>query len=458
MTRQTDRVPGSFRDPCGFVFRQNGTLYRQINQPYREEFDALRRSGLLDELVSEELLVESRKDDLSHAAGPGAVAVLRPEPVPFVSFPYEWSFGMLKDAALLTLEIQRRALDRGFVLKDASAFNVLFRKGKPIFIDTLSFERYVPGEPWVAYAQFCRHFLAPLALMAKVDVRLGALLATYLDGIPLNLAAKMLPGFSKLTPGILTHIVLHSKVSAGKGAASYGKWGKVSEAAKRGLVATLSKTIQHLVWRPKGTEWSEYYVDTNYSEAGARAKSAKVSEWLARVGGRTCWDLGANNGRYSRLAADAGYETIAADADAAAVEQAYQFVRRTNIERLHPLLIDITNPAPSRGWDGSEREGLFERGPADVALALALIHHLAIGNNVPLPDVLRTLSRLGRSLIVEWVPKSDSQVQRMMVARRDVFADYTEEGFRNAIPNHLAVADRAPIPDSGRVLYLLRPR
>ncbi|MFQ3678101.1 MAG: class I SAM-dependent methyltransferase, partial [Fimbriimonadaceae bacterium] len=390
---------------------------------------------------------------------PGAVAVLQPEPVPFVSYPYEWSFGMLRDAALLTLDIQLRALDRGFVLKDASAYNVLFRAGRPVFIDTLSFERYRPGEPWIAYAQFCRHFLAPLALIAKIDVRLGSLLGTHLDGVPLDLASRLLPGSTKFKPGLLTHIHLHAKALGQPGVGPAGTpRPRVSEAGMRGLIGSLRKAVRQLSWDPKGTEWSDYYSDTNYSAAGTAAKAAKISEWLIKIGGRTCWDLGANNGRYSRLAADAGYETLAADFDPAAVEQAYRFVRESNERRIHPLVLDLVNPTPARGWAGTEREGIFERGPADVALALALIHHLAIANNVPLPDVLATLARMGRSLVVEWVPKDDSQIQRMMVARRDVFADYGEDAFRSAVPPHLEIADRAPIPDSGRVLYLLRPR
>lgn len=459
MTGTPQRVPGSFRDPSGFVFRQNGTLFRQVNPPYREEYEALRASGLLEELTSAQMLVDAPEVDEAHALIPGAVAVLQPEIVPFISFPYEWSFGMLRDAALLTLDVQQRALERGFVLKDASAYNVLFREGRPIFIDTLSFERYQPGKPWIAYAQFCRHFLAPLSLMAKVDVRLGSLLGTHLDGVPLDLASRLLPRSTRFNAGLLTHIHLHAKALGQSGTGSAGESRpRVSEAGMRGLIGSLRKAVAQLAWEPKDTEWSDYYSETNYSAAGAEAKAAKVSEWLRQIGGRTCWDLGANNGRYSRLAADAGYETLAADYDPAAVEQAYRFVRKSNNRRIHPLILDLTNPTPARGWAGTEREGIFERAPADVALALALIHHLAIGNNVPLPDVLATLARMGRTLVVEWVPKDDSQIQRMMVARRDVFADYSEDAFRSAVPEHLQIADRAPIPDSGRELYLLCPR
>lgn len=455
MSAALGRIPGSFRDPCGFVYRRDGVLYRQVNEPYRDEYLALKASGFFTELEEAGLLVEAPEDDLGLAAAPGAVAVLRPKPVSFVSYPYEWSFGMLKDAALLTLDLQWRALDRGFVLKDASAYNVSFDGGRPLFIDTLSFERYVVGEPWIAYAQFCRHFLAPLALMATVDVRLAGLLGEHLDGIPLDLAARLLPSRTKWNAGLLTHLHAHARAVAGGPVGGPSRPApKFSENAMRGLVQSLRKTVEGLRWEPKGTEWADYYADTNYTNEGHRCKEKVVAAWLAGLApsARTCWDLGANNGRYSRLAADAGLWTLAADVDPAAVEQAYRHVRATNAANLHPLLLDLRNPSPGRGWEGRERDALFDRGPADVVLALALVHHLAIGNNVPLPEVWSALARCGRNLIVEWVPKEDSQVQRMMRARRDVFATYDQAHFEASIPAGYRIVERAQVADSGRVL------
>ena len=453
----SERHSASFRDPSGFMYHRGGVLLRQVNPSYQTDFDLLKSSGLLEKLWAADLMVSHQEADLSLAQAPGAVAVLQPELLPFISHPWEWPFSLLKQAALLTLNLQSLALDHGMSLKDASAFNVQLHKGKAIFIDTLSFEKHVPTDPWIAYAQFCRHFLAPLALMAYTDVRLQALLSENLDGIPLDLAAKLLPGKSKLNSGLLMHLHLHAKAekSGGSGQGGEAKKAVFSEAAMRGLIGSLEKTIQGLEWQPQGTEWADYYNDTNYTAKAAESKHQILKGWITSLAkpGATCWDLGANDGRYSRIAAEAGFCTLAADIDPAAVEQAFRFITKNQVTNLHPLLADLRNPSPGRGWMNKERASLAERGPADLALALALIHHLAIGSNVPLPDVWAALTGLGREVIVEWVPKDDSQVQRMMHARRDIFDRYTEADFESALPKGWKIKAKERIPESGRILY-----
>lgn len=446
------RLAASFRDPSGFVYRKEGTLLRQVNPPYAADLERLFGSGLHDELVEKGLLVPAERVDLSHALTPEAIAVLRPEPVPLVSYPYEWSFGALKDAALLTLEIARRALEKGMVLKDASAYNVQFRNGRPILIDTLSFEAYQEGEPWIAYGQFCRHFLAPLALMAHVDVRLLGLLRVHLDGIPLDLASGLLPGTTRLKPGLLMHLHAHGKVSHRPATEEVRK----VTVSKTGLLATLDSlrgTVEGLRWEPKGTEWADYYDATNYTDASMAEKRRLVDLFLEDQTG-TCWDLGANTGEFSRIAAARGLGTVAWDIDPAAVERAY----RAHPEGVLPLLQDLANPSPGLGWAGAERDPLADRGPADVVLALALVHHLAIGNNVPLSDVAAYFARLGRALVIEWVPKEDSQVRRLLASRRDVFPGYTQEGFEAAFSGPFEVERREPIAGTARTLYRMKAR
>ncbi len=454
---EPERHSASFRDPSGFIFRRDGVLLRQVNESYKEDFDLLKSSGLLAALWQQELMVRHNEADLHLAQSHGAIAVLQPQLLPFISHPWEWSFSLLKQAALLTLQLQNLALDHGMSLKDASAFNVQLEKGRPIFIDTLSFEKYVPSEPWIAYAQFCRHFLAPLALMSCTDVRLQALLSENLDGIPLDLAANLLPGKTKLNSGLLMHLHLHAKAEKSGGNSQGGEAKKptFSEAAMRGLVASLTKAIQGLEWQPQGTEWADYYNDTNYSSKAAESKHQILKGWISSLAkpGAVCWDLGANDGRYSRIAAEAGLFTVAADIDPAAVEQAYRYITKNKVTNLHPLLVDLRNPSPGRGWRCEERASLKERGPADLALALALIHHLAIGSNVPLSDVWKALTELGREVIVEWVPKDDSQVARMMHARRDIFDSYTESSFEAALPAGWKIKEKERIPESGRILY-----
>lgn len=444
------RLAASFRDPSGFVFRREGVLYRRVNSSYESDFRVLFESGLHEELVEAGLLVSAERVELAHLEG--AVAILRPEPIPTISYPYEWSFSELKDAALTTLEIARRALGKGMVLKDASAYNVQFRRGLPIFIDTLSFEAYQEGEPWIAYRQFCGHFLAPLALMALVDVRLNSLLRTHIDGVPLDLASHLLPGTSRLKPGLAMHIHVHGKAINEKATESVRK-ANISKTGLLALLDSLKGTVEGLRWEPKGTQWAEYYAETNYTDAAMTEKRRLVGSMLEGVQG-TCWDLGANTGEFSRIAAEQGLDTVAWDIDPGAAERAYA----QKIPGVLPLLQDLSNPSPSLGWAHAERDSLEARGPADVLLALALIHHLAIGNNVPLPDVAAYFARLGKRVIIEFVPKEDSQVRRLLASRRDVFPSYDEAGFEAAFSGPFEIEVREPIAGTARTLYRLRRR
>ncbi len=460
-----DHVPSSFRDPSGFVFIRDARLYRQVNESYREEFDRFTDSGLYDALVASGLLISHREMDLA-GAGPGAYKLILPERIPFISYPYEWCFSQLKDAALTTLRIQRMALDRGMVLKDASAFNIQFRNGRPVFIDTLSFDIYREGEPWVAYRQFCQHFLAPLALMSCGDIHLGQLSRIFIDGPPLDLASKLLPFRALLRPGLFVHIAMHARSQARYAALSgtedaragsigSGR-GTLSMNGMRGMIDNIESTVQGLQWMPAGTEWGDYYDDTNYSSAAMQGKMNLVSEYLRKSNANTVWDIGANTGVFSRIAADLGMQTISMDIDPAAVEKNYLECRASSRRNLLPLVLDISNPSPAIGWENRERESFFSRGPVDAVLALALVHHLAISNNVPLTMIAELFSSTTKHLIIEFVPKSDSQVRRLLATRKDIFPGYTQAGFEEAFRKHFVVEDFRPVHDSDRTLYFMR--
>jgi len=454
-----DLVPGSFRDPHGFVYRHNGVVLRQVNERGRGDYDALMRSGLYETLTSRGELIPHEELEVSAAARPGAYRVLRPEQIPFISYPYEWSFGQLKDAALLTLRLQKAAMDVGLSLRDATSYNVQFHHGRPVWIDTLSFEPLIEGRPWVAYRQFCEFFLAPLALMGQTDVRLQQLLRGYIDGIPIDLAARLLPRTTYLKAGLLTHVHLHGAAQrrhAGSGTPAAKSPPRMSLTALRGLVDSLDRTVQALDWTPTGTVWADYYTDTNYTESAFAHKQALVEQAIDRVAPETVWDLGANDGTFSRLASRKKIRTLAFDVDPAAVEKNYRRVRDDRDEFLLPLLLDLTNPPGGFGWANQERMALTERGPADLVIALALVHHLAIGHNVPLPQVAQFLASLGRTLVVEFVPKADSQVQRMLASRDDIFDGYTQEGFETAFGRWFQILDRTPVGDSQRRLYTMR--
>jgi hypothetical protein len=457
MPNSDGRLASSFRDPSGFLFTHDGRLYRQVNRVYADDYQCLNDSGLLDTLTGKGLLVPHREAPLDIACNAEAIAVLEPVPIPFISYPYEWCFTQLKDAALATLRIQSLALERGMVLKDASAYNVQFHQGRPVFIDTLSFTAYREGEPWVAYRQFCQHFLAPLALMARCDARLGALLREHIDGVPLDLAARLLPWRTRLEPALLMHIHAHAasqKKHADRGGSARAV--KVSRRALEGLVDNLRQAVQRLHWRAGATEWGDYYSDTNYSDAALAHKKALVGAFLGETNEGVVWDLGANNGLFSRLAAEQGRLVIAADVDPVAVELNWQACRQGQQPLMLPLLMDLTNPSPALGWAHGERMSLLQRGPAGTVMALALVHHLAISNNVPLAMLAAFFAAAGRHLIVEFVPKSDSQAQRLLATRADVFPDYHLEGFRAALGAHFDIVREEPVAGTERTLFLMR--
>ena len=456
---------GSFRDPSGFVFTKDGSIYRQVNLSFREQFDRLIDSGLYQALVDEGLLVPHQEVDPALAAAPGAYKVLRPEPIEFVSYPYEWSFSQLKDAALATLRLQQRAMDFGMSLRDASAYNIQFRRGKPVLIDTLSFEELKEGQPWIAYRQFCQHFLAPLALMHYRDVRLGQLSRIHIDGIPLDLAAALLPGRARLRPALYLHLFAHAKTQKRHEGAPADDTKKRTSGRRftlqafRGLVESLRSAVNKLTWTPDRSVWSEYYAEgDSYSAEGIEHKKRLVTEFLSEAGPKNVWDLGGNIGVFSRIAASSGIPTICFDVDPACVEANYREVVARGEENLLPVVLDLTNPSPNIGWENKERLSVKERGPADAILALALIHHLAIANNVPLLRVAGFFSDLCRSLIIEFVPKSDPKVLTLLASREDIFPDYTVQGFERAFSERFSIDRREQIAGSGRLLYLMRRR
>jgi ribosomal protein L11 methylase PrmA len=423
-------------------------------------------SGLYAALVESGDLVRHEEVDRDLSPDGRASCVIRPERIPFISFPYEWCFSQLKDAALLTLRLQKTAIRFGMSLRDATGYNVQFHEGRPVWIDTLSFEPLRVGAPWVAYRQFCELFLAPLAVMSKTDVRLQQLLRVSLDGIPVDLAARLLPGRTRLSLGLGVHLHLHAASSrraeklsgaappAGKSAAPR----KLPESALPSLVAGLERAVQGLDWTPAGTVWGNYYEATNYTDAAFEHKRRLVDAAIDRLRPSVVWDVGANDGTFSRLASARGIRTVAFDVDPAAVEKNYRRVVQNRESLLLPLVMDLTNPSPACGWAGRERQSLADRGPADLVLALALVHHLAIAHNVPLDAIASYFASLTRALVIEFVPKADSQVQRMLATREDVFDGYTREGFERAFTPHFTIDDATPVSESERTLYVMRRR
>ena len=453
------KLSASFRDPGGFLFSRSGVLYRQINQTYANDYARLIESGLYEKLAKAGLLIPHVESDQLALESEAAYKIIQPERVSFISYPYEWSFSQLKDAALTTLSIQKRALKLGMSLKDASAYNIQFLRGKAALIDTLSFETYKAGEPWVAYKQFCQHFLAPLALMAYRDVRLSQLLRVYIDGMPLDLASELLPAKTKFNFGLLTHIHIHASAQkrySDKVVAS--RKGGMSKQALTGLIESLENTIRKLTWNPSGTEWGDYYENTNYTDGAFEHKKKLVHAWTLEKKPALVWDLGGNTGVFSREAASSGAFTVSFDIDPAATEENYRTVKSKKEQNILPLVLDLTNPSPALGWDNNERDSFGARGPVDMVLALAVIHHLAISNNVPLPQLAKFFAARCKWLAIEFVPKSDLQVQKLLASREDIFPSYTRDGFETAFSVCFSICKSEAVQDSERTLYLMEAR
>jgi len=451
------RLASSFRDPSGFLFYEKGELYRFIAPVYQEHFDHLMSSGLYEALVRENLLLPHEEVRETPRRLQGAYKILKPRMIPFISYPYEWCFSQFKAAALCTLAVQKIALRFGMTLKDASCYNIQFFEGKAIFIDTLSFDLYKEGMPWVAYGQFCRHFLAPLALMSERDARLSQLMRVFIDGIPLDLASSLLPFSSNFKPSLLSHLRLHAAFQKRyeKGIEKK-KTPRLSQARLIALLESLKDAVEGLKLNSKRSEWGEYYEETNYSHRAFQAKKDFVKAVLEKTSPETVWDLGANTGVFSRIASGNGIFTVAFDVDHETVEKNWQEVRLRKETNLLPLLMDFTNPSSSLGWAGEERMSLAERGPADMVLALALLHHLAISNNVPFGKIAKFFSRICSVLVIEFVPKEDSNAQKLLRSRDDIFPFYTKEHFENAFSQFFRIIRQEQVVDSRRTLYLMK--
>ncbi|HWJ03677.1 MAG TPA: SAM-dependent methyltransferase, partial [Verrucomicrobiae bacterium] len=379
---------------------------------------------------------------------------LKPEQLEFTSYPYEWCFDQLKEAALLTLQLAQKGIARNMILKDATPFNIQLHKGRLVFIDSLSFEAYDDQKPWVAYRQFCETFLAPLALMHYHQEPLQPLLYAYPDGIPLNIASSLLPWKSRLNLHVYLHIHLQSKMARSKRAAT-----ERPVVFSRQKLLNLLRSLQGLVasfsFKHKGV-WSDYYEEAEQRSGYLPHKKEIITQWVDKLTGvSTAVDLGANDGTFSAILSSKGIRTISVDGDHFAISKLYHSVRGSN-NNIHPLLIDLANPSPSIGFANEERAAFTERASSDLVVALAFIHHLAIGKNIPLPRIAQWCRKLGRVLIIEFVPLTDEKVQLMLQRKQHTFGWYTKANFEEAFRPYFNILETVKIDSSERILYLMK--
>jgi hypothetical protein len=447
-------------------------VYRVLSETGADEWRALAGSPLLERLTSEGSLVGTEEvgpDALGEAAAgvlpEGADAVLRHERIPFVSYPYEWTFGMLQDAALLTLDLELAALEQGLTLKDATPYNVQFRGSAPVFIDVGSFERLREGEPWAGYRQFCMLFLYPLLLQAYKEIPFQPWLRGSIDGITPSEAARLFSLRDRLRRGVLTHVALHARLERryeerGSGEVKQDlKRANFKTELVKANVARLRKLIAKLGWKAGDTAWTNYRQECTYSDADAERKAAFVRESVAATRPDMVWDMGCNDGAYSRIAAESADRVIAFDYDHATVEALYRSLRSDGEQRILPLVGNLADPSPGLGWRGLERRPLEDRGTPDLALALALIHHVSITANVPVAEFLDWLIELDCALVIEFPTREDPMVTRLLSGKREGSnADYELETFERLLGERFEIERTEPLPSGTRVLYQARPR
>ncbi|MEM1205598.1 MAG: class I SAM-dependent methyltransferase [Acidobacteriota bacterium] len=459
---------GSFRDRDGRVFYRDGRVYRALSEEGLEDWKRLAATRFFPRMVEAGKIVPTETADLppsSLESLPGPwVAALEHERIPFVTYPYEWCFSMLRDAALLQLELVAAALDEDLIPKDATSYNVQWRGCRPVFIDTASFENLAPGDPWVGYLQFCRLFLYPLLLTAHLDIPFHPWMRGDLEGpTPAAMSAVFGSWRRRLKPGVLRDVYLQAKLQAGAAEGDAAVRGELREAGfPKELIVANVKRLQGLVdrlrWRREHSEWAAYDGDNTYDSEARGVKEQFVADVAAERHRKLVWDLGANTGRYSLLAAAHADRVVAFDADHLAIERLYRRLRKEGPDNVLPLVMNLAAPSPGLGWRHGERASLGERPSPDLVLALALIHHVVIGAHVPLPDFVAWLGDLGADLVIEFVTKDDPMVKRLLRNKADRYHDYEPEVFEACLAERFEIVRREGLPSGTRTLYHARPR
>lgn len=470
MTKPT-RDAGSFRDPSGYVFADGDRILRAVMAPAQTSFGEIYESGLLKQLADKGLMIGCNRIDADAetlasyqgARGEPAVALYEHPRVPMLSYPYEWSFSQLKDAALAHLDLQLVALEKGYELSDATAYNMQFIDGRPVHIDAMSLRQYVDGVHWAGYNQFCRQFLLPLLLEAWAGVAFQNTYRGSIDGISFEDALSILPRRKLFTSasGIL-HVYLHGRAVMSQSSKAEKQVDLDRKLPKSRYVAMLDQLRGFIdgldsAKRP-ASYWKTYAAINSYSEPMRDRKLQFVRDWAADTKPGLIWDIGGNTGDFSMAAIEGGAgSAVILDGDLDSLESAYRLRVRKG-EKLLPLLMNLVDPTPNMGWRQSERKGLIERASADGIIALAVIHHMCIAGNLPLAEAIRWLVSLAPTGIIEFVPKGDPMVDQLLQVRDDIFDDYTEQVFLSAISDGHEITALHKFEENGRLLVAYKAK
>lgn len=456
--------PGSFRDPGNRVFRSGTEVYRALDERSLADWERLARSRFFTEavaagrIVSTEPASEMTGSVTGHWAG-----VVRHERIPVISYPYEWTFSMLKDAALLQLDLLAGALAEDMILKDSTPYNVQWRGSRPVFIDIGSFERLEPGDVWVGYRQFLQQYLYPLMLRSHVDVPFQPWLRGDPEGLTAQQLRRLLPARALLNRAALLHVVLQARAERRYRRSERDVRSELRDAGfRRELIQAnvrgLRDAVTRLDWHGD-SEWNRYADECGHVAVQRRAKSDFLAASLAGQRPQVVWDVGANDGHFSRQAAASGGYVVAIDSDEVVLDELYRSLAADRVDTVQPLLQDIADPSPGLGWRGTERAPLALRSSPDLVVCFAVIHHLVAGRNLPLREVVDWLADIGGRVVLEFVPPDDPMVCRLVANKRphEVHTDYTEDALRSYIDERFMIDREEAVPEGKRRLFALRP-
>ena len=451
--------PGSFRDPSGFVYFEKNRVFRAIHNSYGENYNFLMSSGLYENLAEKHLLVkhtlseQEKTENICH--------ILEVERIFPISYPFEWSFSQLRDAAILTLKIQKISVEYGMLLKDATPYNVQFQNNSPIFIDTLSFEKIIDGNhAWKAYKQFCEMFLSPLCLMSYKDPSLNKLLIPFLDGIPLSITNKLLPLKKKLSPTVFTNLVLPNLISSQLTSEGSTTEKIISKRQHLNIIEQLLNFVRKMKIIKEDSEWGEYNFETvSEKKDYVKDKEETIESMLKDVKHNVVWDIGSNDGYYSRKVSDlTNGHVMSIDIDWKCVEKNYLINQRKKINNVTPILADLSNPSPGIGWMNQERSPIYSRiGEPGLICLFAVIHHI-INRNVPIDFIIDFIAKSSKNVLIEYVPLSDPKSQIIFASRGDEFTYPSQEEFEEKVSSQFNVVEKKKLAQTDRILFLLEKK
>lgn len=465
--REVTVDPGSFRDRTARVFHYDGKILRGLSDVALREWEALSSTTFFRRFTERGAIVPTHRLDPPPlpltSSGGSWTAVLEHEKLPFVSYPYEWSYEMLKDAALLQLDLVLAALDEGFGLKDASAYNVQWKGASPVFVDVASFYKRAEREPWVGYRQFCEMFLYPLLIQAYRDVPFQPWMRGSIDGIDAEVCLNLMSARDYLRGGVLAHVYLQAKAQKAYNSTTRDVRADLQKAGFdsriiRANAERLRSLVAGLQWHPAQSTWSDYLKCGHYEASDAEQKRAFVKDVADIRDWSLAWDIGCNVGVFSRIAAARAKCVVAMDADHLAIDKLYRALKEERVANILPLVVNVTDPSPNLGWRNLERKRITERGRPDLVLALALIHHVVIGGNIPMAEFVQWLRDLGGDLVIEFVTRGDPMVATLLRNKEDHYSDYDTEIFERELDARFTIVRRQALGSGTRIMYHAQPR